>query len=133
MKPKQPTIIVVNLREYTGEGIYIGRKCGRFPEGSPLANPHWFRHSPNDGLERNLSIAKYTSDLEAACKNPASPQSIELLRLSKLAEKEGKLVLICWCKPKACHGDVVRTAILALLKGKKCGKKKSAKILPTTT
>jgi hypothetical protein len=114
---KLPTISVVNIRD-DDSGVYIGRRCGRYPEGSPLANTHGFKHGPRDGLERDLSIARYESDLEAALKDPASPQSIEIIRLARLAEKEGKLSLVCWCKPKPCHGDVVRRVILDRLKGR---------------
>jgi predicted dehydrogenase len=38
----------------------------------------------------------------------------EMQRLVDLARK-GDLDLVCWCAPKACHGDVIKRAIEAVL------------------
>jgi hypothetical protein len=39
----------------------------------------------------------------------------ELVRIKKLAER-GDVHLICWCKPKACHGDVIRSCVEWMIK-----------------
>jgi hypothetical protein len=38
----------------------------------------------------------------------------DLLRLVGLV-KRGDLTLVCWCKPLACHGDVLKQTIEALI------------------
>ena len=41
----------------------------------------------------------------------------ELRRLRDLALRPEGVVLLCWCAPKACHGDVIASA-LAWLDGR---------------
>lgn len=75
---------VVNVREERCE-VYIGR-------GTPWGNP--FKVG-RDGT-RDEVIQKYWEHLAA------HPELIERAR----RELRGK-VLGCWCKPEACHGDVL--------------------------
>ena len=42
------------------------------------------------------------------------PMYVELCRLYKLWKANGILTLRCCCKPLACHGDVIRSALLWL-------------------
>lgn len=88
------TTRVVNIHHRTPYDIYIGR--GR---GSIWGNP--FSHLPQGTLaehrvaSRAEAIAKYE---EWILTQP------HLLR--KLILLKGK-VLGCWCKPAACHGDIL--------------------------
>lgn len=83
--------------EETGYKVeYVGRP-------TPWGNP--FTHLPLKGTRaifyvssREESIAKYREWL-------TSPEQADLLAEAKLRLK-GK-VLTCWCKPKACHADVL--------------------------
>lgn len=82
--------VVVNLRHQKFD-IYIGRDCYGFPK-SKWHNP--FREG-RDG-DRQEVIRKY----EAYLRN----QRADLI--DQLPELRGK-ILGCWCKPAACHGDVL--------------------------
>lgn len=84
-------IKIVNVRKDDFD-IYIGRFNSRYalPQ-SPFANPFVIG---KDGSREDV-IAKY----EFYIRN--SPKLIELLPMLK--EK----ILGCWCKPDACHGDVL--------------------------
>lgn len=80
----------VNLR-YHSYDVYIGR-------GSPWGNP--FSHLPGTKAEflvgsREEAIARYREWIQT---------QLELLRA--LPTLRGKK-LGCYCKPKACHGDVL--------------------------
>lgn len=90
-------IEVVNRHSYKGKGEYIGR-------GTPLGNKY------NTG-NRNKDIADFKKDLWKEMREPNSKMSKELERLYYIWKKTGKLVLICSCKPKACHGDVIKAAL----------------------
>ena len=81
---------VINIRHRTGSAdeIYIGR-------GSKWGNP--FRIG-SDG-DRAEVIARYREYLENSHKLVAS-----------LHELKGK-TLVCHCKPKACHGDVLKEKV----------------------
>ena len=74
---------VVNIRNEPCE-VYVGR-------GEPLGNPF---SSPRDGT-REECIAMFRQYAEAR------PELMKLIRACR-----GK-VIGCYCKPKACHGDVI--------------------------
>ena len=93
-----PEIRVVNKRNYTGDGEYIGRP-------SPLGNP--FRIG-EDGT-REETIQKYRTWLWEQMQQQ-TPAYIELLQLAKKAERV-PLNLVCSCAPEPCHGDIIKKAI----------------------
>ena len=87
---------VVNIRDY-GEvpkgAVYIGRE-GRGFDGY-FGNP--FRIG-KDGT-RKETIAKYT---EYFIERMETDKTFH----DKIMELKGK-TLVCFCKPKACHGDII--------------------------
>jgi len=98
-------IKVVKMNTYTVLGertVYIGRGNARIAQ-SPLANP--FRISGT--CTREEAVASYDNWLLLALAERKQPVIDEMNRLYKLA-KTGDLVLACYCKPLACHGDVIK-------------------------
>lgn len=93
-------IYVVNKKSFKGEGIYIGR--GR---GSVLGNPFEMESE----ADREKVIAEYRVWLWERVKERGKVFR-ELVRIKKLTEKE-EVYLVCWCKPKACHGDVIKSCV----------------------
>jgi len=95
MRRRELASRVINLTEKPRPAfdVYIGRRqwCGKEVfEASPWANPFSVKKW---GRER--AIKRYEEKLR--CKP-------ELL--ARLPELEDK-ILACWCKPEACHGDVL--------------------------
>ena len=104
-------IKVVNKyqHEVTEKDIYIGR-------GSPLGNPFVGSKDVEKTKgevqcesrdEAILQFDKYLNDMvemkdEQICN--------ELNRIWTMAKK-GDVVLVCYCKPKNCHGDMIRNLI----------------------
>jgi len=80
---------VVNIRNRACD-VYIGRAMRGRP-GSPFANP--FRITAN--ASREQVISRYRLWL---AQQPELLQALEGLRGKRLG---------CWCKPLACHGDVL--------------------------
>ncbi len=80
---------VVHVRKELFD-LYIGRSFLEFPE-SIWANPF---HIGKDGNRKEV-LRKYR---DYVLSRPDL--------LSKLPELQG-LTLACWCKPHACHGDVL--------------------------
>lgn len=82
---------------------YVGRP-------GPLGNPFILGQ---DGTREQV-IAKYRTWLQALWFDDCgpNPQKTELTRLIDLYKDKGTLTLVCWCAPKACHGDVIREAII---------------------
>lgn len=80
---RKPTV-VVNRNDDVPFDVYIGRP-------GPWGNPY---HIGKDGTREDV-IAKYRAYAES---NPWIVEHVSVLR--------GK-VLACWCKPQACHGDVL--------------------------
>lgn len=106
-------IQVVNQHWYKGHGVYIGRP-------SPLGNP--FSHLSNTQAayrvpSREAAIACYESWLDQVLVDPQHPATQELKRLATYYQRHGTLTLICWCKPAACHGDVLARRIRLLVEG----------------
>lgn len=87
---------VVHIRSAPVGAVYIGRANRRagYP-ASKWANPFVIGR---DGTREEV-IAKYETYLRAT---PAL--------MAALPELEGK-VLACWCRPDACHGDVLARLI----------------------
>lgn len=80
--------------------VYVGRP-------SVLGNPFFIGR---DGL-RDVVISKYKAWLWDNLKSNNKQIIDELMRLRELAKNYHNLVLICWCKPQACHGDVIKSCI----------------------
>lgn len=79
---------VVNIKTYKGQHIYIGR-------GSSFGNPFPItkKNSREDVVE------KYREWFKKKLKDPAFKEKVLALK--------GK-TLGCYCKPQACHGDVIK-------------------------
>lgn len=102
-------IVVVNWKHVRGaamRGEYIGRPCPEFDCGSLLANSYKIGA---DGTRSDV-IEKYRRWLWRHVRERQGAAYEELVRLTRIARKQD-LILICWCAPAACHGDVVRSAI----------------------
>jgi hypothetical protein len=96
-------ITVANIRTATS-GVYIGRAMpGR--AGSPLGNPYKI----TSGAVRADVIARYEAwlDTQLSSDTPARRAFNKLIE----AARHGDLVLLCWCAPLECHGDVIRRRI----------------------
>ena len=89
--------------------VYIGRGNARIKH-SPLANP--FKIAPS--MSREESIRLYSEWLRR--KLAARDEAVvnEMNRLYALA-KTGDLELVCYCKPLACHGDIIKHHLDAAL------------------
>jgi hypothetical protein len=99
-------ITVVSKRgtyKIKGKAIYIGRP-------SILGNPFAVSvhgHGVCIAMFRKWLWKQMQSDTE---------QHKEVLRLAELHKNGTDLTLVCWCKPKPCHGDVIKRAIEYLAK-----------------
>lgn len=81
---------VVNVKNTIKYDVYIGRRCGRFPN-SIWANP--FKIG-KDGTREEV-VQKYGDWIQT-----------QPTLLKRIPELKGK-VLGCWCAPEACHGHVL--------------------------
>ena len=95
MRRRELASRVINLTDKPRPAfdVYIGRRqwCGKEVfEMSPWANPFSVKR-----YGREEAIKRYEHKLRS------KPEL-----LVRLPELEGK-ILACWCKPKACHGDVL--------------------------
>lgn len=99
-------INVVNKYKLTGSEFnceYIGRP-------SPLGNP--FSHLPNTKAQfsvkdRDEAVSKFEDYLRSNINKDLSITR-EMKRLYRSWKEHGELTLVCWCAPKACHGDVIK-------------------------
>lgn len=93
-----------HLRSTTETRVYIGRACRGYLQ-SPLANPWKVEQDRGETLDR------YRDWLREMLTNSTSPQAREILRLGQLVADGEDLVLLCWCAPKNCHGDLVAEVV----------------------
>lgn len=93
--------------------IYIGRRIGNWQQ-SPLANPFKLDHEG----QRTWVILQYTEWLWGKIKAGDSTIAAELSRIADMVRRGEAVQLGCWCKPAACHGDVVKEAVIWWLANK---------------
>lgn len=103
-------IEVVNIRDvkvWDASYVYVGRKNVRFGVSeSVLANPFVIG---KDG-DRDEVILKYRYWLWQRVKEEGEVYA-HLLDLVERVRAGEELKLVCWCKPKGCHGDVVKRCL----------------------
>jgi hypothetical protein len=76
---------------------------------TPLGNPFPMRSES----DRELVIAQYRVWLWNQLKDPSSPAARAFVELARRwAESDCDLELACHCKPLACHGDVLKSALV---------------------
>lgn len=92
----------------TESDIYIGR-------GSPLGNPYTSIQDRKTKAEhvcssREESVANFRNYLLERIEMKDKTITTALNKIWKLA-KNGDVYLVCFCKPKSCHGDVIKEII----------------------
>lgn len=91
-------IVIVNTsRSHNYIGEYIGRP-------SILGNPY------NTAVGRKEAISAFSNYLNRKIQEKDPVIIGELERLYSIAKNE-QLVLICWCAPKSCHGEVIKNIL----------------------
>lgn len=102
---------VHNKRWYTtkpepADAVYIGRPRSGDP-ASPLANPFSTESNPSNTVTVVADpIESYRCWLWEHIQDD-TPQRQEVSRLVCIPDG----VLLCWCKPRPCHGDIVARAV----------------------
>ncbi len=99
-------ITVVN-KHHGLTGVYIGR-------GSPLGNP--FPIDVPNGQTREIVIGRYRLWLMEKIEQRDQRILDSLNWIAEQAQTKEGVVLQCFCKPHACHGDVIREIILNKIK-----------------
>ena len=85
--------IVVMRPSVLGNKFKVGDKPGEFARGEAVkAHETWFREE---------------------MRKDDSPVKKEILKLAQRVANGEKIALVCCCKPKPCHADVMAIAILA--------------------
>lgn len=92
-------ILVKNKRTYKGPGIYIGRP-------SIFGNPFAMKTEADraDVIERYHEWLKYMYQHDQLIHD----------EIHRLVDMKDDIILICWCAPKPCHGDVIKEAVLSI-------------------
>ena len=99
----------INVNYPSNNDVYIGR-------GSPLGNPFTGSKKVENTKavfqcsSREEAIEKYENYLRLAIYENDSYICNEMNRIWKMA-KTGDVNLVCFCKPKACHGDIIKKLI----------------------
>ena len=103
--PNDLTIEVVNRETYQGKDAhYIGRP-------TLLGNPFSIRQHGG----RDNAIAKYKTWLNLQWTTNNKQVIRELKYLATQLQRDKKIVLSCWCAPKACHANVIGQALLNII------------------
>ena len=103
-------IVVVNKykHESTEDDVYIGR-------GSLFGNPYSHLPSKKEDVvmckDREESIDRFEEYFNNVIDSPGCKHTKlkrELRRLVMIAKLGGDINLSCFCKPKSCHGDIIK-------------------------
>jgi hypothetical protein len=95
-------IRIENKRTFKGIGLYIGRP-------SLLGNPFEMKDK-NNMNERMMVIDKYRDHLREIYRKEEKVRGL-LMDLARKHQAGEEIVLVCWCAPLPCHGDVVKEAV----------------------
>ena len=82
--------------------------------GTPLGNP--FIMQDNSDAERDRVCDQYRAWISEKYKDETSEQYKEIQRIVEILSKGYNVALICCCKPKRCHGDVILVGLKNLIK-----------------
>ena len=99
-------IIVTNGFKSQWTGLYIGRP-GKGKSGSVLANPY-----PLTDYSLEESLKLYKEWLWQHLQNTESPQFKEIKKLALKYALGRPIQLDCFCKPKSCHGDIIKSCVI---------------------
>lgn len=99
-------ILVVNKYKHTPckSDVYIGRG-----PNSPLGNPFPMKTE----ADRASVIEQYKQWLIANQNNTTVRD--KLLMIKSRLQMSMDIHLVCFCSPKSCHGDIIKTVVEALL------------------
>ena len=109
---KRLTVVNRYNHEATSNDVYIGR-------GSPFGNP--YSHLASDfkdtikcnNREESIELFKeYFNDIVNGCGCKNKPLRQKLRDIIIKIKLGGEVNLVCFCKPKTCHGDIIRNYIL---------------------
>ena len=110
-------IEVVSKKNYEGEGVYIGRGAGGVVTeggygmyGNPVAIGKQCPVCGKMHRDGGSTLPCYRKYLWARMQEKGELYW-GMKRLAEAHKAGQKVVLICWCKPKPCHGDVLKGAI----------------------
>lgn len=104
----QAMIEVVNKKNHepTSHDFYIGR-------GSVLGNRYSSKPSSKNYVERvdsrEKAIEKFSEWLKNQIKSENEKVVLKLYEILLHEKKYGQVNLVCYCKPKACHGDALKS------------------------
>jgi hypothetical protein len=102
---------------FTGrDKIYIGRANGKL-EGSPLANPFVVGRD-GDRTEVIEKCRKWLwEQIKKWIETGEMTDAVIAIKSIAVDVAEGKrVILTCWCKPEACHGDVIVACVNWIIK-----------------
>jgi hypothetical protein len=99
-------IVVVNKYKHTGAFTYIGR-------GSVFGNPYPVT------MGRDQCIEKFREHLDLCLKQAKEhPLRAAMRELARRVLAGETVYLGCFCKPKACHGDIIKQYVEGALRAK---------------
>lgn len=97
--------------EPSNHDVYIGR-------GSPLGNPYTSMKGRETKAQfvcdsREESVAKYKDYIISKIRERDSKICGEIKRIHNMS-KSNEVNLVCFCKPKPCHGDIILSILNTL-------------------
>lgn len=110
------SIIVLSLRKNASpapDGYRLVRVDRR---NRILGNQHEMANQ--SVAERNRVISEFRKDVDRS-RRKGGELWREIEKLANRVEAGEKLGLQCWCTPKACHADVIKSAITYVLRQRK--------------
>jgi hypothetical protein len=98
---------VVNVRSKQSSGVVYIARAGRGRLGSALGNPFVLR----DESGRDEVVEQYRRWLWEQVRSGTGAAWEELVKLAQRVAAGEAVRLGCWCAPRRCHGDVVRSCL----------------------
>ncbi|MBK9497261.1 MAG: DUF1768 domain-containing protein [Xanthomonadales bacterium] len=103
------------LRQMDETHVYIGHAHAKWPgKSSALSNPFYIAD-----MTRQQKVDAYADWLwrKLFVERAMSPQVMTFRGLLERLRANQPTKLLCWCSPSACHGDVIKIYLEAILRG----------------
>lgn len=98
-------------------GIWIvSKKNGRCAHGHSVASPSVLGCNYAQGRRTRLEVIAAYRDWLREQWRLRGPAREALYVLAREYAQTGTLTLVCWCAPKPCHAEVIRDAVIGIVK-----------------
>jgi hypothetical protein len=103
--------VIVVINKYLTQKLSEGARYVEITRPTPLGNPFKLKGTYGRELNREESLNNYRQWLWSRIKNGDLRVISQLELIANCHRRNEMVYLLCVCKPKECHGDIVKLCV----------------------